>query len=148
MKKIALKGSLGEGKFALVDDQYYFELNKYKWYYNSGYASRRERGAKGKTILMHYMIMSRKENFSIDHINQDKLNNLQVNLRYLTHGNNMRNKKTWSKSGFMGVHWKASHKKWCSEIRVNKKLKFLGLFNDPQEASSVYLVARKEIAGF
>ncbi len=38
MKQIPLGGKNGEGKFALVDDEDFDELNKYRWRIHDGYA--------------------------------------------------------------------------------------------------------------
>jgi hypothetical protein len=78
----------------------------------------------------------------IDHINGTKDDNRICNLRCATPQENQQNiKKANSKntSGFAGVHWCKTYKKWVAAIRINKVKKQLGRFDSAQEAYKVYL---------
>jgi hypothetical protein len=59
---------LTQGKYALVDDCDYEQLNQYKWHYSQGYAARRQ---FGKVVLMHRQIMQTPEGMDTDHINHN-----------------------------------------------------------------------------
>ena len=78
----------------------------------------------------------------IDHVNHDRSDNRLCNLREVTHIDNCRNesKKSNNTSGYNGVIWHKSAKKWSAQITVNRKNHYLGLFNTKEEA----LLARKE----
>lgn len=83
----------------------------------------------------------------VDHINQIKSDNRRVNLRSVTHAENMQNRmqsKT-SISGYHGVYPTASGKKWMAKIRHNKKIILLGIFTDPLLAHERYLAAKAEL---
>lgn len=49
-----------------------------------------------------------------------------------------------NKSGITGVYWSKRNSKWKAEITINSKNKFLGLFDDKQEAGKAYLKAKQE----
>lgn len=66
-----------KGFIAIVDSEDFYYLSQFKWYYNDGYAERKE---NGKHVRMHREIKSVPENFLIDHINGDKLDNRKSNL--------------------------------------------------------------------
>lgn len=73
---------------------------------------------------------------SIDHINHDKLDSKISNLRVITQTENSRNcsiSKS-NKSGITGVHWNKKVNKWCAQIMVNYKNKFLGHFENIEDA--------------
>ena len=78
----------------------------------------------------------------MDHINHIKDDNRWSNLREVTATLNSRNKKlsVANKSGYAGVSYRSSHKKWQARIVVNYKPIFLGYFRTKEEA----IVARKE----
>jgi len=79
---------------------------------------------------------------SIDHINGVKTDNRAVNLRSVSHEENMRNQKkhATNKSGHVGVCWDKRSSKWRAFIYVNSKYKHLGLHLKLDDAVS----ARKQ----
>jgi hypothetical protein len=71
-----------------------------------------------------------------DHRNHNRLDNRWINLRTVSRQENQRNRSLNSnnKSGFVGVSWHKHANKWVAQIRINGKLKYLGLFTDLAEA--------------
>lgn len=141
---------LTQGKHAIVDAEDYEWLSLYKWQYCNGYAVRSIRLSrnKGKTIRMHRLLMNDplKE---VDHINQDALDNRKSNLREATRAENAQNIGITSrnKSGYIGVSWRKSHKKWLAGIRHNGQEKFIGYFSTPIEAAMARDKEAKKLHG-
>lgn len=83
----------------------------------------------------------------IDHINGNRLDNRIENLRDVTRQQNswnLQKAKSNSKSGYLGVCWRPTKKKWKAEIRINGKKVWLGHFATAEEASVAYQRAKKE----
>lgn len=137
MKKI----ELSKGYFALVDDEDFEKLNKYKWSYAYGYPIRtfKENGV-GKTIFMHYEIAERKLGLQIDHANRNSLDNQKSNLRYATESQNKANrgKRSNTASGYTGVYFEKKINKWRARCQSNKVRKTIGYFDTPEEAAKAY----------
>ena len=78
------------------------------------------------------------EGLEVDHINHVRNDNRLVNLRFVTHGENMRNKSVSSKSttGVTGVSFLKARKKYIAQIGVNRKLIYLGMFETLEEAAA------------
>lgn len=143
---------LTQNQQTIVDNKYFDILNKYKWIadYNKKrkpYAARRKKiKEKYPTtyISMHRYIMYLEGynliNKEIDHINGDTLDNRVINLRVCTHAQNMKNrpKAKNNKSGYKGVYWFESRKKWIANISYNKKTIYLGCFNNKIDAAKAY----------
>lgn len=73
----------------------------------------------------------------IDHIDEDKLNNADWNLRIVTNRFNCtRNPK--GKSNLVGAQWCNTSKKWKSQVRYNGKRIYVGSFNTDLEAHNAY----------
>jgi hypothetical protein len=89
--------------------------------------------------LLHRVIVDCPEDMVIDHINRDKLNNCRSNLRIATQQQNSmnRSKTKRNKSGVIGVSWHKGAKKWQADIMLNNKTKYLGCFDDLEEACEV-----------
>lgn len=141
--------SLTQGKFALVDDEDYDELMKYKWCFSSGYAIRRMPRPFSKTIRMHRIIMKAQKNQEIDHINMDKLDNRRKNLRLCTHPQNHQNilKHKDNKTGFKGVTFYKNRNKFGARIKYNGIEIHLGLFVDSMDAARAYNEKALELFG-
>ena len=72
----------------------------------------------------------------IDHISHIRHDNKWLNLRDATPSENQRNttKRKDNTSGCAGVHWNKEREKWQSQIAVNGKTTYLGIFKDKFEA--------------
>lgn len=152
MKEIPLT----KGKVAIVDDCDYEELSKYKWC-----AARRKDGlayyairsvwgnGKNKRIFMHRVITECPQGMQVDHIDGNGLNNTRANLRNATQSQNNANsrKPKSNKSGFKGVHLHTQRKRWVAMIKINKKARYLGIFDTPELAHQAYCLAAKDLFG-
>lgn len=138
MKEIKLT----RGKVVLVDDADFDWLNQWKWYArpngNTFYAQRQERR---KTVKMHRVILGMTDrNQLADHEDRNGLNNQRYNLRSATRLQNAinRNARKDGSSKYLGVMLHSRDKKYYASIRVNKKLKHLGVFSDELLAAKAY----------
>jgi hypothetical protein len=144
---------LTRGKIALVDDEDYDELMKYKWFSIKGstiyhYARRTSSENGQKKVSMHRQIMGFPDCL-IDHINRDGLDNRRCNLRLCSQGENKRNckKYTSNSSGFRGVSWHKHLHKWQARIQFNYITQRIGYFNNKEQAAKAYDERAKELFG-
>ena len=97
---------LTQGKIALIDDEDYELISKYKWHYSKSsinYGRAMAQPTKhGKAIRMHRLIMQALDHLEVDHINNNPLDNRRSNLRLVTHAQNQKNmqKSIRNKSGY------------------------------------------------
>jgi hypothetical protein len=84
----------------------------------------------------------------IDHIDGDPSNNKIKNLRLATSVQNKQNARAHrdNKCGLKGVSLHRSGK-WVAWIKINKKIKYLGLHPTPEEAYAVYCKEAEEAFG-
>jgi hypothetical protein len=145
MKEIPLT----QGLVALVDDNDFEELSKFKWHAkkdrNTYYANRT---IGRKTVKMHRVILGLNSRYQQgDHKDGDGLNNQRHNLRVVTrrrNGANRRKHATCS-SKFKGVYLDKG--KWRARLGLNKKKIELGYFVDETCAAKAYDVAAKQHFG-
>jgi len=128
---------------AIVDVEDVGKIKDYKWHTSSkNYA---ETWIEGKRALIQHVIMDIEQNKhkQIDHIDRDKLNNRKLNLRFCTQGENKRNGGIYKNntSGFKGVGWREKRKKWEVRIGANRKVIFLGYFENKTDAVKAYNTA-------
>lgn len=84
----------------------------------------------------------------IDHINGKKSDNRFANLRSVSNIQNSQNKHkptSKSKTQILGVSWHKKAKKWQAHICIYKERKYLGLFQDINEAQKAYLKEKERI---
>ncbi len=150
MKEIKLT----QGKVALVDDEDFEELNKFKWCArkdrNTYYAVRRNKELKIGNIQMHREILKVKDKtLLVDHRDHDGLNNQKNNLRVATAAGNSKNRQSrkGSASKYLGVYWAVNNNKWLASIRNNGKNIYLGYFINELDAAIAYNIAAVEIHG-
>ena len=144
MRKIKLT----QGKHALVDDENFDWLNQWKWYFNKGYAVRKQhfckdgkcRGKGCRNIMMHRIILGDPKGILVkvqtDHINGGTLDNRRKNLRIVTHAQNMLNRKLHknNKSGYRGICWDKNTESWRVYSQINKKWRHWGYFKNKVDA--------------
>ena len=146
MKRIPLS----QGKFALVDDEDFEELKKYRWYAtcpkNIFYAYRSFilNGNRVKRS-MHCKIIHKVDGLIIDHIDGDGLNNQRSNLRLCTNAENQRNSKKFrnNTTGYRGVYKMKHSNRFESKICVDGKRIYLGGFSTKEEAYKAFCDAAK-----
>lgn len=149
---------LTKNKSAIVDDECYNELNKWRWHCDGrGYAARTEHNGydNGKrvtqSIKMHRQILRASKGVFVDHINGDKLDNRRSNLRFATTAQNNRNSKTpaHNSSGYKGVYEDKRNlkNKWQAYITVDNKKIHLGYFYTKEDAAKKYNDVAKELFG-
>lgn len=144
MKKIHLRGKLGQGKFALVDDEDYERISKYKWYYkaNGGYAtttlhlsgSHANKNIRQLSLSMHRLVLKlhKGDGLIVDHRKGGGLDNRKKNLRITDYCGNARNRI--GQTSFKGVHFNKETSLWetvCKE-------KYLGSFKNRKIAALAY----------
>jgi hypothetical protein len=140
---IELSGNRGRGHFAKVSPRIFQYLNQYKWFLNhDGYAIRNVKTETGRShISMHREIMGNPRGEEVDHIDGDRLNNTDDNLRIATRSENMRNqhrlKGTKKTSKYRGVYYNKKNKKWETSVTVNGKQIKLGCFESEDFAVRV-----------
>jgi len=143
---------LTQGKMALVSDQDYKFLSRFKWYANrTPYGSFYARARIGSCrVYMHTLVMQRmgRPHFDdVDHRNGNTLDNCRCNVRPATHQQNMRNmrKKVKSASGVRGVH--RNKCRWIARLTVNGKGLCFGTYDTIIEAAMARRKAERKYFG-
>lgn len=97
----------------------------------------------GRLYLVHRVVMLMcygfyGEGLEVDHINHVRNDNRLVNLRFVIHGENMRNKSVSSKntSGVTGVYFLKDRKKYRVRIVVDGETISLGNYDTLEEAAT------------
>ena len=146
MKKIPLTN----GGFALVSDEDHHWLSQREWYRNAdGYAQCDLWGRRGgMKVLMHRLILLAPDTVTVDHRNHELLDNQRPNLRKATQAEqNMNRRKHHGKSQYKGVYRRSDGLKWVAQIKVDRKGKYLGSFEEERDAALAYNAAARELFG-
>ncbi len=140
MRKIKLT----QGKFALVDDEDFERVNRFKWYYKKkksvfgehGYA---ERNLNKQKSWMHNLVLNKKTfTLEADHIDGNGINNQKRNLRLATRSQNNANMKArGGTSKFKGV-CKTKFSSWTASIGWKHIHYHLGSFKTEKGAARAY----------
>lgn len=152
MKEIKVNSRKYGEHVALVDDEDFEIVSKYRWHIvrrpNTWYAEATI--SRGKTKTLHRFILNLNETtLTADHINGNGLDNRRINLRICTQKENARNSKipNTSTTGYKGVCFVSARKKFIAGIVVNDKRIALGEFRTKEEAALRYNEAAKKYFG-
>lgn len=151
---------LSNGYVCKISSEDYSIISRFSWFGRKAredspvYAVRQIFLDDGSThwVRMHRQILGiqrgEKGKFC-DHINHDTLDNRRDNLRVVNMRENNCNlrKGKCNTSGFKGVSYPKSGKKWRATISLNGGQRHLGLFENPEEAYAAYCKAAREIQG-
>jgi hypothetical protein len=147
---------LTQGKVAIVSNKDYKRMMEYKWCAafdsNGNWRAVRHssmKDGKRKTIYMHREIKNAPDGMQVDHRNHGTLDNRRSNLRICTGSQNLQNKRVQSNniSGVAGVCWCKRNKKWVAQIRIDKRRKHLGYYDDLKCAIVARYAAERKYFG-
>ncbi len=147
---------LTQGKRAIVDDEDFERINRWKWFANkmrdgTYYAGRTKIFADGSKLhlKMHRIIMNAPRSVQVDHRDHDTLDNRKLNMRLCTSAQNAANRRPGNNgsSKYKGVSWWKRGEKWQSYIKHNYKKRWLGYFVNEIDAARAYDVAAKRLFG-
>ena len=161
MKTVPLRGPKAAGRVALVDDEDYELVARYRWTVmehdpaapgrrsHGPYAisdMRRGRRKIGEVVWMHHLITGSR---GIDHADGDGLNNQRSNLRPASRGQYAANsrKNPGRSSKYKGVSWDRQRSRWAVFIMIDGKKFGLGRFTDEEDAALTYDVAARDAFG-
>lgn len=108
---------------------------------------------KVKRISVHVLVsiafLNHKQNgfngLIVDHINNIKTDNKVENLQLITPRENLSKDRVKKYGTLTGAFYDKSRGTWRSDIRINGKLKYLGIFKTELEASKAYQKELKKI---
>ncbi len=148
---------LTRGKFAIVDDDKYEELSKYKWFAVKGrrnrfYARRStyKETKKSTVVSMSHMVLKLPKGMCADHIDHNTLDNRVTNLRPATNSQNLWNspkRKLNSTSIYKGVSWNKKGHYWHVELQANNVVYNLGRYAHEKTAAKQYDKLAKLVHG-
>lgn len=150
--KYDVSGEYGIGWTINTNVEFYFDLEDYDkiknfaWYEDShGYIYR----TTNQKPQHHYMHKELVPFEIVDHENRNRKDNRKSNLREATFSKNNQNSSisTRNTSGIIGVHFNVKRQKWIAEIGINKQVKYLGGFENKEEAIKTRLQAELEHFG-
>lgn len=148
MKEIRLGSKKNPGLVALVDDEDFESISKWKWYAKKGkqtfYAVRSDNKA-GKMIRMHRQIMSLLVGQIIDHKDHNGLNNQKSNLRMATYSQNCANRKRGNSGKYVGVT--RMNDRYISIISINRRPFRIGVFDTEIDAAIAFNKKALELHG-
>lgn len=125
-----------EGK---TDNYYYISLCK----------NGKQKNTKIHRLVASYFVENPENKPYVDHIDNNKLNNLCSNLRWATHQENNRNKTIYSNntSGFKGVVLDKRCNKWQARTRIDGKSISFGCFDKIEDAVEARIKGVNKIFG-
>jgi hypothetical protein len=149
MKKIKLVNQM---LFALVDDEDYEMLSRYDWYKvrprTVTYAYTK---INNRTVYMHQLILPiPSKDLTVDHIDNDGLNNVKSNLRLATRTQQSQNRRKQINgitSKYKGVRFHNRDHAWEANIVYNGKHIYLGSFDTEIAAAKAFNRAAKRYHG-
>ena len=121
--------------------------------HNSGYIQYcLARDGSRKKMLAHQLVAiaflnhdTKDRKIVVDHIDNDKKNNLVSNLQVISARENVSKDRAGKTSKYTGVHHAKKRNKWYSTIRVKGIKKFLGSYDREKDASDAYQKELKTI---
>ena len=155
MKEIKLT----RGFVALVDDEDFEKVSKFKWYAQkpnktTHYAVRTvwtgDRKKPGRMYMHRFILDVSTVTILIDHKDGDGLNNQKENLRKTDKSGNGCNRgatrhKLYSK--YKGVSFRKDTNKFVAHIAINGKTRSLGCFVLAEDAAKAYDIAARKVQG-
>jgi hypothetical protein len=145
MKEIQLT----QGHVAIIDDEDYDRLSKYKWFSfrNNGYFYSASSIDKKITLMHRYIMNISDKNIHIDHKNHNTLDNRKENLRACSRSQNLANQGIKEGKRFKGVYTEKGRDTYRANISYHGKSFMIGRFDTEEEAAIAYNKKALELFG-
>ena len=130
---------------------YFEKKNGLETYYAIATVKSNSNKSGWSTVQLHRLLMKTPRGLTVDHINNNTLDNRKSNLRNIAHGLNCQNRKgsqVNSKSGIRGVHKHSKNNSWIAQLKANGKKIYLGSFRTKEEAEEKVIEARAKFLPF
>jgi hypothetical protein len=119
------------------------------WVENNGY---RRINLDGRQLLLGRLVamafLPNPEGLpEVDHIDRNPLNNRVENLRWASRSMNSLNRRTWGKCCYRGVSFNKRQHQYVAQIWHQGVKVYLGSYDTPEEAASVYDCHARELRG-
>ena len=129
-----------ENKFFMFSPSDLVFVKRASWFLNTkGYVAGRLRG-EARDSTYHRLILDVPNNFQVDHVNRNKLDNRRENLRIVTNSQNQSNR-------FAKGVYKTRNDKYSASIQYQKIRYHLGVFTTFEEAKNAYISKKNELCG-
>jgi hypothetical protein len=133
---------LSQGNIAIISDEDFESLSKYKWHFSKAYGAGRSVSKYGVhwTVTMNRQITNCPNGSYVDHINRNRLDNRRENLRICTNAENNQNRpksnhKVKPTSKYKGVYYDKLRDSYRAYIWKDSKYYFIGRFKKELEAA-------------
>lgn len=95
---------------------------------------------RGRVVRIHQIVLPAPAGFEVDHINGNPFDNRRCNLRLASRSQNAANSRLnrANTSGYKGVYWHKTTKRWHARIHVNGRTKSLGYFHTAAAGGAAY----------
>ena len=127
-----MKTLIVQGRSVLVDDDVYEKVKDLPWHIQKG------KGYVMTTVYLHRLIVGAEKGITVDHDNEDKLDNRRQNLKKMSLAENIRKRShrggRVKSSRFYGVCWHKHSGRWQAVLSGN----YLGLFSQEVDAARAY----------
>jgi len=129
-------------KEIIIDDDDYEKIKNLNLWLSSsgGFLYVRFKLNKKNVSLHRYLTGALTRSVQVDHINHNTLDNRKLNLRHCTISENRKNSSKYKNNttGYKGVCFFKPYNKYMAYIRVNTKSKFLGYYENINDAARAY----------
>jgi hypothetical protein len=133
--------------YAHVDAAHFARLAQFRWRVERGYVIRHEwRDGRGRTVRMHSEVLAPEQGKEIDHIDRNKLDNREDNLRQATRAEQNANRGLFKNntSGRTGVTWKPTQRRWVAQMKIDGRYVYLGSYLTKEEAIAAREAAERK----
>lgn len=137
---------LQNGMVALVDDEDFERVNKFKWCY---LIDNKVEDVENGDCGLGYFILQPNKGEAVVRIDKKILDFTKKNLRVISRNKVPHTSKgqSGSTSKYKGVSWRKDMNKWRARVRIDGKEKHLGYFINEDAAALAYNKAAKEFYG-
>lgn len=145
------KGYTMKGEEFLFDKEMFETVSRHYWRANKGYIfTSADDTTSNKYIFLHHLVIGKPEKgMEVDHINRNRSDNREQNLRIVTHLQNMQNlsmNKT-NTTGFTNIYYDGERNKYFGRFRFNKKIYGTAYFDNIEDAKKAVMEKMKVIKG-